>query len=75
MSRARALATLVATALIASLMLLPSSSAEKAHVAAEPRTRARNTTVLPVKAFYRNGQTRNSTAISPSGASLGATAT
>jgi hypothetical protein len=56
MSRARALATLVATALIASLMLLPSSSAEKAHVGAEPRTRARNTTVLPVKAFYRNGQ-------------------
>jgi hypothetical protein len=55
MSRARALAMLVATALVASLMLLPSSSAEKSPASAEPQTRPKNTTVVPVEAFYRNG--------------------
>jgi hypothetical protein len=56
MSRAKALAMLLAAAMVSSLLLLPSSSAERARSAAEPTTRARNTTVLPVSAEYRNGE-------------------
>ncbi|MGH2775174.1 MAG: hypothetical protein ACRDJT_07065 [Actinomycetota bacterium] len=55
MSRAKALAMLVAAAMVGSLLLLPSSSAEKSQASAERRTRARNTTVVPVKGEYRNG--------------------
>jgi hypothetical protein len=56
MSRAKALAMLLAAAMVSSLLLLPSSSAERAQSAAAPATMARNTTVLPVAAEYRNGE-------------------
>jgi hypothetical protein len=55
MSRAKALAMLVAAAMVGSLLLLPASSAEKSPGAAEPQTRARNTAVVPVAGEYRNG--------------------
>jgi hypothetical protein len=54
MSRAKALAMLLAAAMVSSLLLLPSSSAERSQ--AEPTAMARNTTVLPVAAEYRNGE-------------------
>jgi len=55
MSRAKALAMLIAAAMVGSLLLLPSSSAEKSQASAQPQTRARNTTVVPVVGEYRNG--------------------
>jgi hypothetical protein len=55
MKRLKGLALLVAAALVASLLLLPSATAERSSQAAELRTRTRNTTVLPVKGEYRNG--------------------
>ena len=55
MSRAKALAMLVSAAMVGSLLLIPASSAEKSQAAAEPQTRARNTTVVPVVGEYRNG--------------------
>jgi hypothetical protein len=55
MNRVRVLAMLVAAALVASLMLLPSASAERSQESAQASTAAKNTTVLPVKGEYRNG--------------------
>ena len=55
MKRVRVLAMLVAAAMVASLMLLPSASAERSQESAEALTTAKNTTVLPVKGEYRNG--------------------
>ncbi|MGH2751303.1 MAG: hypothetical protein ACRDK3_10625 [Actinomycetota bacterium] len=54
MSRLRALAVLLAAGMVASVMLLPSSSAEKSQ-ASDPKTRATDTTVVPVKGFHKNG--------------------
>jgi len=55
MSRVKGLATLVAAAMVASLLLMPSVSAEKAQASAQGPTRATNTTVVPVVGEYRNG--------------------
>jgi len=54
MRSVKGFAVLVAAAVLASLLLLPSATAERS-VAAERQTRATNTTVLPVKGEYRNG--------------------
>ena len=54
MKRMKGLVLLVAAAMVASLLLLPSATAERSQTT-ELRTRARNTTVLPVKGEYRNG--------------------
>lgn len=53
-NRAKVLAMLVAVALVASLLLLPSATAERSQ-ADERRTKPKNTTVLPVTGEYRNG--------------------
>ena len=56
MSRVKGMATLVAAAMVASLLLMPSVSAERAQAAtAQGPTRATNTTVVPVVGEYRNG--------------------
>jgi hypothetical protein len=54
MKRLKALALLVAAAMVASLLLLPPSTAERSQ-SAERLTRPTNTTVLPVTGEYRNG--------------------
>ena len=54
MRSVKGFAVLVAAAMLASLLLLPSATAERSE-AAEQQTRATNTTVLPVKGEYRNG--------------------
>jgi hypothetical protein len=55
MKKVKVLAMLIAAAMVASLMLLPSASAERSQGSAEAFTAAKNTTVLPVKGEYRNG--------------------
>jgi len=55
MSRAKGLATLVAAAMVASLLLIPSVSAEESQTSAQGPTRATNTTVVPLVGEYRNG--------------------
>ena len=55
MSRVKGMATLVAAAMVASLLLMPSVSSERAQASAQGPTRATNTTVVPVVGEYRNG--------------------
>ncbi len=41
--------------MVASLMLLPSSSAEKAEVSSSQKTKATDTATVPVEGFHKNG--------------------
>jgi len=54
-SKIRVIATLLAAAMVASLMLLPSSAAEKAEVSSSRKTKATDTATVPVKGFHKNG--------------------